>query len=84
MALFNTGRSVIGIAGDGSVVDLAAGRIVEGQDQEVREVEPTCIKQVMPIKHEPFGDGAAVQASAKRVEDEAHVNREKCQGTYVE
>ena len=57
---------------------------MERQNGEVREVEPVRIEVVRPIEHETFGDGAAIEAAAERVEDESRLDGEEVQCIHVD
>ena len=55
------------IAGNGHVVDLCTGGVMEQDDGKVLEVEPHIVKSAMPVVDEPIDNRAAVQLRANCV-----------------
>ncbi len=70
------------IAGNGCVVDLCTGRVMEQDDGEVLEVEPCFVKHAMPVIDEPINNRAAVQLCANHVKDDVSVNWEGLEGIF--
>jgi len=67
-----------------AVLDLLpVGAMIAG-DRQVVEIVLGRVKEAPPIEHEPIDDGAAIQLSAERVQNQAGIDGEGLKGTLVD
>jgi hypothetical protein len=64
------------IAGNGGIVDARAGRVMVRDDGEVPEIEPSGVKEAVPIVHQAINDSAAVHLGAHHLKNEVCIDSE--------